>query len=63
MFLWKIAGDDDGDLPEEEYAMDIRVVVGRHAIGEMWPLYPDSHKVYDAWMDEWDICPKLNPQE
>ena len=63
VFLWKIAGDDDGDLPEAEYWMDVRVVVGRKSIGEMWPLYPNSHKVYDAWCDEWDICPKLSPEE
>ena len=25
-------------------------------------MYPNSHKRYDSWRDEWDICPKLSDE-
>ena len=63
MYLWKVAGDIDGDLPEDLYWLDVRVPVAARAVGEMWPIYPDSHKLYDARADEWDICPALAPED
>ena len=63
VYLWKVAGDDDGDLPEDIYWLDVRAPVAARAVGEMWPIYPNSHKVYDARTDEWDICPALAPED
>ena len=63
VYLWKVAGDIDGDLPEDLYWLDVRVPVAARAVGEMWPIYPDSHKLYDARADEWDICPALAPED
>ena len=63
VFLWKLAGDADGDLPEDLYWLEVRVPIAVRAVGEMWPIYPNSHKVYDARCDEWDICPALAPDD
>ena len=61
VFLWKEAGDLDDCLPVDWLSLDYRDSVARKMIGDIWPLYPDAHKVYDAWQDEWDICPALAP--
>ena len=63
VYLWKLAGDHDGDLPEDLYSLELRVPVASRSVGEMWPIYPKSHKIYDAYMDEWDICPALAPED
>ena len=63
VYLWKLAGDLDGDLPEDLYWLEVRVPVAARAVGELWPIYPTSHKVYDARVNEWDICPALAPED
>ena len=63
VYLWKPAGEEDPTLPDELINLDLRVRVGYRAVGELWPIYPASHKVYNAWRDEWDICPMLAPSD
>ena len=63
VYLWKPAGEEDPTLPDDLINLDLRVRVGYRAVGELWLIYPASHKVYNAWRDEWDICPMLAPAD
>ena len=63
VYLWTIAGDVDPDLPEEWLEVEYRQYVPFKAVGDLWGRYPDSHKVYDEWANEWDICPDLSDEQ
>nr|VWO99258.1 N/A [Ganoderma boninense] len=61
-FLWIEVGDVDGGVPWYLLQSDYRKVVRFSAVRDLWKMYPDSHKRYDPWRDEWDICPKLSDE-
>lgn len=63
VFLWKVVGDVDDQVPAEVLFMDYRAYVKPTAVAEVWGSHPPAHKRYDAWLDEWDICEKLAPEE
>lgn len=61
VYLWTTVGDHDPTVPEEWFELHYRELVGHARLFEMWELYPQQHKRYDAFHDEWDICPWLAP--
>ncbi|PIL26011.1 hypothetical protein GSI_11765 [Ganoderma sinense ZZ0214-1] len=63
VFLWKTVGEVDGNLPHEYLGLDYRSYVDPRAVGELWDMYPNSQKRYDAWSNEWDICVQLAPDD
>ena len=62
VFLWTTIGDHDPTVPEEWFELDYREVLGHRRVAETWDLYPQVHKRYDPFRNEWDICPHLAPQ-
>lgn len=43
--------------------MDYHAYVKPTAVAEVWGSHPPAHKHYDTWLEEWDICEKLAPEE
>ncbi|KAI1788703.1 hypothetical protein LXA43DRAFT_1063374 [Ganoderma leucocontextum] len=63
LFLWQEVGDVDMSVPCNMFSLPYRTTVSRSAIAEVWANYPNSQKVYDVFLDEWDICTALAPED
>ena len=61
VYLWSTVGDHDPTVPSKWLELDYRELIGHARLFEMWELYSQQHKRYDAWHDEWDICPSATP--
>ena len=61
VYLWTTVGDHDPTVPGDWLELEYRELIGHARLFEMWELYPQEHKRYDEWHDEWDICPSLAP--
>ena len=63
VFLWQTVGEHDPTVRDEWFTLDYRQQVGRHGIHDLWLMYSNNQKRYDAWANEWDICVRLAPGE
>nr|VWP00843.1 Lipoyl synthase (EC (Lip-syn) (LS) (Lipoate synthase) (Lipoic acid synthase) (Sulfur insertion protein LipA) [Ganoderma boninense] len=62
-FLWiEVGQTNHSSVPWYLLESDYRKAIGFKAAADMWEMYPNSHKRYDPWHDEWDICSRLTDE-
>ncbi len=60
VYLWMTVGEKEGHCTVDEWLeLEYRELIGRQRLVEIWPMYSNRQKRYDAWHNEWDIYPPL----